>query len=209
MFINTLFSALVADWKSEDTRTLPSIIDVIVPLSYNTLPRELCSGTRAAFMKALELKQWCPGALFMFVNCAHSGFPGCAQREYELKKEILAAGKGRWNNHWPDSYICAGEAVNSVTEAETIRTMLVSPPKRILVVCGEIHSHSVRSIWEKVFPDTQIIIRCFPHTQEYQKDHPFFVVRSSWVYFATRVVRQVLLRTIGVRNLGKLSHRAS
>ena len=179
-------------------------IDLIVPLSYSTLPHQLTAGTQiAAELAAFYQKDRFPGAPIAFTNAIHSEFPECDARERELKKKLLGSA-------WlvPD----IPSAHNSISEAEVIRASLESslrPGSRILVICGEMHSRRVRYIWEKVFPEMKIIIRTFMVDFEYQKDHPALVERYRWVWIAGSIVGEWATRILGIERMRGARHITS
>jgi hypothetical protein len=173
-------------------------IDLIVPLSYATLPDRLTNGSRESLLKALHYKKMFPNAVFILSNPAHSGFTECDLREYELKKKLLA----------DTPHMCAYASTNSIMEAEAIKTATQFAPKRILVICGEAHSRGTRLIWQKVFPDATILIRCIPYSYEHQGDHPFMIERYAWAWFLASIARHVLLLALGLR-IRNMQHRAN
>lgn len=191
-----LLDFLVSLLKSENDEVSVHNIDLIVPLSYASLPDRLTNGTRESFVEALRYKKRFPNAVFAFINVGTSGFAKSEDREYELKRWCLA--------ELP--HVCAGVANSSIEEAEAIR-VAIPAAWRILIICGEAHSAGARWIWEKIFPDATVIIRCMPYTCEYQEDHPFPIERYPWRWFFASLGRIVMLRLIGLQ-VRHIKHRA-
>ena len=194
---------LVCLYRSDDS-CIPNV-DLVVPVSYTTTPSRLTRATEENLRLAMFLFERFSGALMAASNCSYP-FAGAEVRELDLKRLITLGDK-------PLPIIWAAPMRNSVEEAEAIKTALACcskkcRPKRILVVTGEMHSRSARIIWQKVFPDAQIFIRCTPYRCEYQEDHCVEVQRSGWVWLGANLARHVLLRIFGLR-IRSLRHRAS
>jgi hypothetical protein len=189
---------LVRWYKDEDSTDSVSGADLIVPLSYTTLRDRLTNGTHQGIMRAFVYARQLPQATLAFSNASHA-FPGSERVEYFAKKLYLLG----------IPHICAASCINSVQEAENIKAALPFSPKKILIVCGEVHSRSARIIWRQVFPDAEIRISCMPFAYEYQRDFPFFVERYAWIWFAASLAREVLLRTLGPERMRALKHNAS
>ncbi len=196
-----LLETLVSVYKDEDNELSVHDIDLIVPLSYATLASRLTNGSRRSLLKALQYKKRFPQATLVFSNPNHSGFDECDVREYELKKQLLDG----------VSHICAKTCSNSIQEAEAVRAAVQQiSPRRILVICGEVHSRSARIIWREIFPEATILIRCVPYACEYQEDHPFWIERQAMRWFFASLVRQVLLSLpfrMGIEMLRNRHHR--
>jgi hypothetical protein len=194
-----VLEALIKLYKSEDPLPAIQTVDLIVSISYATLPIKLTTGTRECLKKAIEYQGQFPRAPIAFSNPAHSGFEGCAERERELKQKML--GNLR--------YMSCGDCLNSVTEAQAICARVGLIPKRILIICGAGHSRSIRYIWERVFPHATILICCVPFSCEYGEEYPFKIERNGWIWFGATLARQILLMTLGLRRVGQMHHNAN
>ena len=191
-----LLNSLISLYKDEDDESSVHGIDLITPLSYTTLPSRLTNGTRESLLKALQYKKQFPGAVLAFSNPNHSGFRGCDARECELKKQLI----GTVPN------VRAGTCSNSIQEAEAVKAAIPFAPKAILVICGQAHSRSARIIWDTVFPDATVIIRCIPYACEYQADHPFGIERYAWPWFFASLARHALLHVLGIERMRSMKH---
>lgn len=185
-----LLNFLVWLLKSENSRKeiFEKQIDVIVPISYTTLPDQLTSATKTNLIEVISYK--CgrsPVSHIIFSNCSYT-FPGSARVEFELKKKTLQEECDLCR------FACAGDMISSITEAERIKEKIEELkiiPKCILVVTGQMHSRSARIIWGKVFPDTCILITCIHHSHEYQENHPVKMQRGGWIWFFANQARLV------------------
>jgi hypothetical protein len=157
-------------------------------------------GTIKTLQEAIRLKRHIPGALLAFANISFL-FTGSEIVEKKLKEELL-----RKNSVL--NYVSASPAgVNSITEARVIKESLPFRPDRILVIAGEMHSRSVRYIWRKVFPGTDIVIHTIPHRYEYRSGHGVWWQRHGpWVWLLANVLRQLLIRVRGLDAVAKMHH---
>ena len=99
---------------------------------------------------------------------------------------------------------------NSVEEAKNIsKAVKKVEPKCILIVTGELHSRSVRFIWQKVFPNTKILISCINFENEVERDSILPIQRTAARWAFANVARQVLLRILGLERMKNLHHSTS
>lgn len=180
--------------------------DVIVPLSYCTTPQGLTRATKENFLNAIAYWQKWPHAPISFGNTRYL-FHDAAERESHFKAALL-----RENGVPEHSVLEAGPIMNSVEEARSINVRLSQAdihPARILIITGSLHARSARLIWKKIFPRTEIMIRCIDYRLETQKDHPVFVQRSLIPWCLANVIRHTGLLIFGLTISSLFHHRAS
>lgn len=198
-----VFQKFVQLWQVETYEPLPrrNEVDLIVSISYTTLPKRLTDATKANLELALKYVKVYPQARLAFSSCSYT-FPGADKVEHILQMRMCAEAKVK--------PIVAKPMVNTVDEAMNIRAILNEKgihPKCILIVTGELHSRSARYVWEKVFPGARIFIRCTPCDFEVQPDHPVLDQRVIWKWVRSNVLRQVALRCLPLSYVRKIKHK--
>lgn len=192
-------------WKTGDSDNELRVTqeEIIIPISYSTHKRGLTAATLENLLRAMAIHMACPGSKLIHATCEYT-FPGAAKTESFIKNDLFSVG-GIVANH-------AGTMNNSVQEARIIALYLAAnniSHARILLVTGEMHSRSARLIWEKVFPKSKILIFCTPYLYEHEPNHPVYVQRGPWKWFAANVARHILLLTLGLDRVGKWHHRST
>ncbi len=199
-----MFDTFVRFWKIENNyweiREWP--VDLVIPICYTTRRDRLTLATELNFQIALGYLKIFPEATLAFGNWP-CGFQGAERVESELKYVLLPL---------LDSIkFLEVSILNSVDEAEKIRKATKDAgiePRRILIVTGELHSRSVRFIYERVFPQAKILITCIHYRNEVEPGHIVRVQRTLWKWIPANLVRHALLRTVGMSAIRNLRHRA-
>lgn len=189
MFLRRLLGWLIEHWKTEDKITTEP--DVIVSLTYGTLPTCLVDATELSTYKAIELAHQYPKAMIAFAT-ADNCFAGSGSRELVHRWHLMSS------RGISEMRVCYGGRINnSIEEAELIRAKLIgyeTPPQHILLVSGAMHSRRVRLIWKRTFPDVDIRVVTIDRWAECQADHPLRVSRSHWRFFLMNVAHYLILR---------------
>ncbi len=203
--MNRFVRSLTLLWRFEDTEShiLSSEVDMIVPLTYGTLNSCLTCGTASTNKIALQFAIILRHAYVMCCPCSRPHGDGGGY-ENAFRSSILRGLKSR---------LIVGQAVdNTVDEALMIRNALKAKglnPVTILLVSGEWHSRSARYVWEKVFPDCEILVTCIGHFEEVQENHPFDNQRSVFRWIIANVLRHLALRVLPLSVVRRINHRST
>lgn len=199
-----MLSTFVRIWKTENTleQIGSAPIDLIVPLSFTSLPGTLTIGTGMSLERALGYHiNYFPSASVAFSSCSYV-FPGAEKVEDALRTETC-----RQAGIEP---IVAKSMVSTVDEAVNIQEALDARgihPKCILIVTGELHSRSARYIWQKLFPGSQILITCISYQLEIQPNHPVLDQRQMWRWVLSNIKREIALRCLPLGWIRKMQHK--
>ena len=181
-------------------------IDVIIPISYCATPGGLTAATRENFISALRYAAEFPHAVIAFCNAGYV-FAGAEEVERSEKWKIIRESAISQNR-----ILEARLIANSIQEAQAIRTRLNAAntdPRRILLITGTMHAPSAWLIWHKVFPGSEIFIRCIPYRTEYQSNHPVIVQHSAALWFAANLLRHILILLFGISFVRRFHHWVS
>ncbi|HRH22689.1 MAG TPA: hypothetical protein PLB51_01705 [Candidatus Paceibacterota bacterium] len=178
-------------WRLDDS-VITDSPDLIVPVSYTTLRDRLTNATERITVVATEYQRMYPKAFVVMSPCAYM-FPGSANREWEYRKAIFETCQA--------DIVRARVMNNSVEEVmaivEVIKDRGIKNP-HVLVVTGEMHMRAVKFIWKKIMPEARVSIKSVPYWYEYQPEHFGKRQRSAGMWVYASVVRQIILRTLGV-----------
>ncbi len=179
-------------------------IEIIVPIGYGSFPDRLALGTVFSLRKAAYWARVFPEAAVVFTSSFHL-FSGSEIVERRLKHQLLfflGIGADRIREGRPIK--------NSVTEAyRTAETFTNNPQKytgSILLVAGATHSHSVYMIWRKILPKAKLFITSFSPRVEHEKQHPALLQRNLYFWFATSLLRSLLVACLGLSFTAKIQH---
>lgn len=193
-------------WFWKKAEIAPRNPDVIVSITYGTLPDRLANATVANMRTAVELANRFPRAQIAFANAGNC-FPGSEHVERVKKAELL-----KKLGMKPVRYLEASEPIYStVTECGVIRDALVKArvrPREITLVVEESHSRGAMYIWQHEFPDVRFSLVHIPFEYAYQPDHPISLQTGPWMWILANVLRQTALRTLGVDVIMKVVHHA-
>ena len=204
-----LLDKLVRAWMQQDRTNViaQKSVDLIVPVSYGTLPRQLALATFHNLQTAIWMKQkWFPEASIALSNCAYV-FPGAAEKEKELRGKVL-----RTRGILDKEVIWADEMNNTIQETQRIKEAILGrglKPRCILVITCAMHSRSAKYIWKKKFPGVEILVYANDWGYEAEPGHPTAIQRSYWLWFTGNIARQLFIRLLGLDRIGGMHHRAS
>lgn len=166
-------------WRVEDPQ--PATADVIAVPSMSAVVGRLSSGTRAFFLKALEVKKSYPEATIVYVT-----FDPTEVGEAEWKKQMA-----------PDA-VFAGKPLTSVGEACLTKAVLPAEPRSIILVTGECHSRRAKLIWEKVFPKSKISVVTVPAEKEVDRESILLLLRRVGTCLAANIAGWLVLKFFGL-----------
>lgn len=205
-----LLSKLVGLWETADSleiiRKRP--VDMIVAITYGIMPDRLPDSTKFILLEAISFKKRFPHAVLVLCNVGYI-FPGSALLERKLKEEILRKAS------LVNGVVWGNDINNSVQEKNEVKKIVEKiNPKCILLVTCQMHTRSVKLIYEGDFQMIERLLFGVSWKHEAQKDHPVKVQRSHWKWFLANVARQTLLRISMLifgdfRLLEQLHHRSN
>ncbi len=184
--LNNLLEQVLTHYSGQELDYPQEAPDIIVILSYGTLPQRLTAATRENTIKGANIWRLYPNALIVFGNAEYL-FHRAAYTECRYKETILQ------QLGVPESRILdVGAINNSIQEPLATRDALQKrhiTAEKICLVTGRIHKPSAYLIWKYFFPEADIAVATIPHGYEYQPDHPVLVQRGAWRWLAANMAR--------------------
>jgi hypothetical protein len=173
--------------------------DVVIPISYAlNRDKSLPDATKKTFREAV----WQAGRFGIPIIWASSNFlfQGSKSIEDQAKKSFLKSIQSQ-----KIDFIIAGGITNSITEAQSVKKALYSKSirhKKMIIVCDWPHARSIQLIWQKVFPESEIIIKSVD--AEWNNAHGIVFQRSLFRWFVACLIRHTALILFGVARLERL-----